>query len=80
MPPAASSAFLTEVRREMSEHPGRFDFFQAVRLMLRIFNQREVPGGYAPQAAKPFASARITRSPFLPARSIPSTGIATCLP
>jgi type VI secretion system protein ImpH len=47
MPPAAS---LDEVRRDMREHPGRYEFFQAVRLLLRIFNQREVPGGFTSAA------------------------------
>src|SRR5208283_4406286 len=43
MPPAAS---LAEVRRDIEEYPGRFEFFQAVRLLLRMFNQREMPGGF----------------------------------
>jgi len=44
MPPAAP---LAEVRRDIEEYPGRFEFFQAVRLLLRIFNQRARPGGFA---------------------------------
>jgi type VI secretion system protein ImpH len=32
----------------MREHPGRFEFFQAVRLLLRIFDQRSAPGGSTP--------------------------------
>ena len=47
MPPAAS---LDEVRRDMQEHPGRFEFFQAVRLLLRMFSQRDVPGGFTSAA------------------------------
>ncbi len=43
-------AFLAEVRRDLEEHPGRFEFFQAVRLVLRMFNQREQPGGYGSAA------------------------------
>jgi type VI secretion system protein ImpH len=43
-PPAASRESLAEVSREMRQHPGRFDFFQAVRLLLRIYSDREVPG------------------------------------
>ena len=44
-PPAAS---LAEVRRDLEEHPGRFEFFQAVRLLLRIFNRLETPGAFMP--------------------------------
>ena len=43
--PAAAS--LAEVRRDLEEHPGRFEFFQAVRLLLRLFGQREAAGGSA---------------------------------
>jgi len=39
-------ASLAAVRRDIQEYPGRFEFFQAVRLLLRIFHQREVPGGF----------------------------------
>jgi type VI secretion system protein ImpH len=39
------AAALDEVRRDMRERPGRFDFFQAVRLLLRMADQRERPGG-----------------------------------
>jgi len=35
---------LTEVRRALEEFPGRFEFFQAVRLLLRIFSERDAPG------------------------------------
>jgi len=48
-PPAAS---LAEVRRDIEEYPGRFEFFQAVRLLLRIFNQREMPGGFTSAASE----------------------------
>jgi type VI secretion system protein ImpH len=34
----------------MREHPGRFEFFQAVRLLLRLFNQPAAPGGFTPAA------------------------------
>jgi type VI secretion system protein ImpH len=37
---------LAAVQRDMREFPGRFEFFQAVRLLLRIFDQREMPGGF----------------------------------
>ena len=43
--PAAAS--LAVVRSDLWEHPGRFDFFQAVRLLLRMFNQRGAPGAPA---------------------------------
>jgi type VI secretion system protein ImpH len=43
--PAAAS--LAVVRSDLREHPGRFDFFQAVRLLLRMFNQRGAPGAPA---------------------------------
>ena len=36
--PAAAS--LAVVRSDLREHPGRYDFFQAVRLVLRMLNQR----------------------------------------
>ncbi len=37
---------LREVERDLREHPGRFEFFQAVRLMLRILGDREAGGGF----------------------------------
>ncbi len=37
---------LLEVEQELREHPGRFEFFQAVRLLLRIFEGREVVGRF----------------------------------
>ncbi len=37
-----------EVRHVMRRHPGRFDFFQAMRLLLRIYPERAVPGTDAP--------------------------------
>jgi type VI secretion system protein ImpH len=43
-PPAASADSFAEVRNDMRQHPGRFEFFQAVRLLLRIFGDRELPG------------------------------------
>ena len=42
----APDASLAEVRHDIEDHPGRFEFFQAVRLLLRIFNRRERPGDY----------------------------------
>jgi len=43
-------ASLAEVRRDIEEYPGRYEFFQAVRLLLRMFNQREMPGGFTSAA------------------------------
>jgi len=43
-PPAAP---LVEVERDLREHPGRFEFFQAVRLLLRILSHRETVGGFS---------------------------------
>ncbi|MBZ5727228.1 MAG: type VI secretion system baseplate subunit TssG [Acidobacteriia bacterium] len=45
-PPVTPPAPLREVERDLREHAGRFEFFQAVRLMLRIFGDREVVGGF----------------------------------
>ncbi len=42
--PSASAESFAEVRNDMRQHPGRFEFFQAVRMLLRIFGDREVPG------------------------------------
>jgi type VI secretion system protein ImpH len=39
--PAAS---LAEVRRDLEEFPGRFEFFQAVRLLLRMSSRRDASG------------------------------------
>jgi type VI secretion system protein ImpH len=49
-PPADS---LAEVRRDLREHPGRFEFFQAVRLLLRMFERPETSGGAASGAREP---------------------------
>jgi len=38
---------LAEVRRDLEAHPGLFDFFQAVRLMLRIRDRSEGVGQFA---------------------------------
>jgi type VI secretion system protein ImpH len=38
---------LTEVAVELRERPGLFDFFQAVRIMLRMAEDKEVVGGFA---------------------------------
>lgn len=36
-----------EVKAAMREHPGRFNFFQAVRLLLRMLPERKMIGGFA---------------------------------
>ncbi len=46
-PPASS---LAEVRRDLEKYPGRFEFFQAVRLLLRTFEQRERAAGFTSAA------------------------------
>ena len=47
-PPVASESPLAGAESELRKYPGRFDFFQAVRLLLRIFSEREIPGkGYS---------------------------------
>jgi type VI secretion system protein ImpH len=38
---------LKQVEQELRDHPGEFEFFQAVRLMLRILSDRENVGGFA---------------------------------
>jgi type VI secretion system protein ImpH len=37
---------LEEVRLALREHPGQFNFFQAVRILLRIAGRRERPGAH----------------------------------
>jgi type VI secretion system protein ImpH len=37
----------SEVAAEMREHPGRFNFFQAVRLLLRMLPERKMIGDFA---------------------------------
>ena len=39
---------LGAVEDELRQYPGRFDFFQAVRLLLRIMADRETVGRFAP--------------------------------
>ncbi len=43
----APESNLSEVERDLRLHPGRFDFFQAVRLLLRIVANREPVGRFA---------------------------------
>ena len=51
IPPAIPpSARLAEVERQMRETPGRFNFFQAVRLLLRIYSDRAPVGQFASPA------------------------------
>jgi type VI secretion system protein ImpH len=42
----ASSKPLSAVEQELREHPGGFEFFQAVRLLSRIFSDREPVGRF----------------------------------
>ena len=43
---------LAEVKRLLREHPGRFHFFQAVRLLLRLFENGGPPGRFIPPATE----------------------------
>jgi type VI secretion system protein ImpH len=47
IPAVPPSARLAEVERELHEIPGRFNFFQAVRLLLRIYSDRAPVGQFA---------------------------------
>jgi type VI secretion system protein ImpH len=47
-----SAPQLAEVKRALREHPGRFHFFQAVRLLLRLFENGGPPGRFIPPAAE----------------------------
>ena len=44
---SSPSARFARVMEELRDHPGEFEFFQAVRLMLHIFEGREGVGGFA---------------------------------
>ena len=65
------AASLTEVRRDIEENPGRFEFFQAVRVLLRIFSQREMPGGYS-SAAREAVRFRVNNTLAFPPSQIDS--------
>jgi type VI secretion system protein ImpH len=41
-----------EIERSLQEHPGRFDFFQAVRLLLRILHSSKPVGGFVNPAGE----------------------------
>jgi len=75
-PPAAS---LAEVQRDMREHPGRFEFFQAVRLLLRIFNRRGAPAGFT-SAAREVLRFRANNSLAFPPSQIDSIDWAGDVP
>jgi len=45
-PQADTAVSLALVKREMEARPGRFEFFQTVRLMLRMFSRRAAPGTF----------------------------------
>ena len=47
IPAVPPSAKLAEVEQELREIPGRFNFFQAVRLLLRIYSDRAPVGQFA---------------------------------
>ena len=67
-----SRSFLGE---ELREHPGWFQFFQAVRLMHRMMPDREPVGRFAPPATRgACASPPITCWRFRPARFRPWNG------
>lgn len=46
--PGTPAYALCEVDRELHEAPGTFDFFQAVRLLTRIYSDREPVGRFVP--------------------------------
>jgi len=51
--PAGSARYaLCEVERDLREQPGVFDFFQAVRLLIRLAEGRDGVGGFVPPGSE----------------------------
>ena len=46
--PGTPAYALCQVERDLRDEPGAFDFFQAVRLLMRFFEDREPVGRFAP--------------------------------